>query len=148
MADHKEERSFSVAPNQESLSKVSEFLDTCVENYEIPIRVGYSLKVVADEIFSNIVYYSGAKIAELIFVNEADTITLVFMDDGVPYNPMESEDPDITATAEDRNIGGLGLLMVKKMAEQVQYEYADRKNRLTVVLSKTVKKKKLSLEDF
>jgi anti-sigma regulatory factor (Ser/Thr protein kinase) len=142
------ERSFSVVPNQESISRVSEFLDGCVEEFEIPMRVGYSLKVVADEIYSNIVYYSGAKNAEVLFRNLADSITLIFVDDGMPYNPMETKEPDITASAEDREIGGLGLFMVKKMAEDVRYEYASEHNRLTVILSKTVKKKKMSLEDF
>ena len=148
MADFENEKRFSVVPSKESVSEASDFLDTCVEEFEIPLRVGYSLKVVTDEIFSNIVYYSGAKNAEILFRNDADRVTLVFLDDGMPYNPMEAEEPDITAGAEERSIGGLGLFMVKKMAEQVQYEYAAEKNRLTVILSKTAKKKKLSLEDF
>lgn len=148
MADHENDRSFCVVPTQEAATEVSDFLDCCVEDYAIPMRIGYSMKVVADEIFSNIVYYSGAKNAELLFKDDTDTVTLVFVDDGVPYNPMKSGEPDITATAEERDIGGLGLFMVKKMAEKVQYEYADRQNRLTVVLSKKVKPKKLSLEDF
>ena len=146
MADN--ERRFSVVPNKESLSEASDFLDSCVEEFAIPLRTGYSLKVVTDEIFSNIVYYSKAKNAEILFRNESDRITLIFLDDGMPYNPMEAEDPDITAGAEERSIGGLGLFMVKKMADQVQYEYTDNQNQLTVVLSKTVKKMKISLEDL
>ena len=146
MADN--ERRFSVVPDQESVSKVSDFLDGCVEEYEIPMRVGYSLKIVADEIFSNIVHYSGAKTAEILFRNDADTVTLIFRDSGLPYDPMEADEPDITAGVEERAIGGLGLFMVKKMAEHVAYEYVSGQNQMTVVLSKTPKKKKLSLEDF
>ena len=146
MADN--ERRFSVVPSKESLSEASDFLDRCVEEFDIPLRTGYSLKVVTDEILSNIVYYSGAKTAEILFRNEADRITLVFLDDGMPYNPMEAEEPDITAGAEERSIGGLGLFMVKKMAEQVRYEYADQKNQLTVTMSRIVKKMKISLEDL
>ena len=146
MADN--ERRFSVVPSKESLSEASDFLDRCVEEFEIPLRTGYSLKVVTDEIFSNIVYYSGAKNAEILFRVNADRITLVFQDDGMPYNPMEAEEPDITAGAEERSIGGLGLFMVKKMAEQVSYEYADQKNQLTVTMSRIVKKMKISLEDL
>ena len=148
MADHEKERRFSTVPNQESLSAVSDFLDVCVEEFEIPMRAGYSLKVVTDEIFSNIVYYSGAKNAELLFRDEPERVTLVFTDDGKAYNPLEAEDPDITAGAEERSIGGLGLLMVKKMAESVCYEYAEDKNQMTVVLSKVARKKKMTLEDF
>lgn len=148
MADNANERKFSVVPDQESIAKASDFLDCCVEEFMIPMRVGYSAKVVTDEIFSNIVYYSGARNAWIFFRNEDDRITLIFEDDGRPYNPMDAEEPDVTAGAEEREIGGLGLFMVKKMAEQVQYEYRDGKNRMTVVLSKAPKKKKMSLEDF
>ena len=148
MADNGNERRFSVVPNKESISEMSDFLDICVEDYAIPMRTGYSLKVVADEIFSNIVYYSGAKNAEILFRNDTESVTLVFLDDGKPYNPMEAEEPDITASAQEREIGGLGLFMVKKMAEHVRYDYIAEKNQMTVVLSKTAKKKKLSLEDF
>jgi anti-sigma regulatory factor (Ser/Thr protein kinase) len=112
------------------------------------MRIGYSLKVVADEIYSNIVYYSGAKTADILFKNDDDKLTLVFADDGKPYNPLEAEEPDITAGIEERKIGGLGLFMVKKMAESVCYEYTAGKNQMTVVLSKTAKKKKMTLEDF
>lgn len=148
MVSHENERRFSIVPDKEALAAVSDFLDSCVKDYGILLRAGYTLKVVADEIMSNIVYYSGAKSAEILLRNDADKITLVFKDDGVPYNPLEAEEPDLTTGVEERSLGGLGLLMVKKMAEQIQYEYADRKNQLTVVLSKVAKKKKLSLEDF
>ena len=148
MADHENERSFSVVPIQESISAVSAFLDNCVEDFSIPLRTGYSLKVVADEIFSNIVYYSGAETAEILCRNDVDKITLIFEDNGRSYNPLEAEEPDITAGIEDRKIGGLGLFMVKKMAESVHYEYVAGRNRMTVILSKTAKKKKMTLEDF
>ena len=146
MADN--ERRFSVVPNQESLSSASDFLDCCVEEFAVPLRTGYSLKVVTDEIFSNIVYYSGAQHAEILFRNDTDRICLIFQDDGIPYNPMDAEEPDITAGVEERSVGGLGLFMVKRMAEMVQYEYTDQKNQLTVILSKIANKKKISLEDF
>ena len=148
MADNENERSIAVVPDIASISKISDFFDICLEEFVIPLRIGYSLKVVTDEIYSNIVHYSGAKMAEILFRNEADQITLVFKDDGKPYNPLEAEEPDITAGIEERKIGGLGLFMVKKMAESVQYEYAVGRNQMTVILSKTVKKRNLSLEDF
>ena len=148
MADKENERIIAVTPDTASISEVSDFFDNCLEEFMIPLRVGYSLKVVTDEIYSNIVYYSGANKAEILFRNDADKITLIFQDDGKPYNPLEAEEPDITAGIEDRKIGGLGLFMVKKMAESVQYEYAAGRNCMIVVLSKTQKKKKMTLEDF
>ena len=148
MTDNGNERRFTVVPDREALAKVSDFLDGCVEDFGVPMRAGYSLKVVADEIFSNIVYYSGAKTAQILFRDDSDRVTLVFLDDGTPYNPMDAEEPDTTAGVEERSIGGLGLFMVKKMAEEVRYEYTSHQNQLTVVLSKAAKKKKVTLEDF
>ena len=148
MADNKKERSIAVIPDAASLSGISDFFDSCLEEFEIPLRIGYSLKVVVDEIYSNIVYYSGARMAGILFRDETDRVVLVFEDDGKAYNPLEAEEPDITAGAEERKIGGLGLFMVKKMAESVQYEYAAGKNQMTVVMSKIPKKKKMTLEDF
>ena len=146
MADNGNERRFTVVPDREAVTQVSDFLDCCVEDYAVPIRVGYSLKVVADEIFSNIVSYSGAKTAQVLFQDDPDRVTLVFQDDGTPYNPMEAEEPDTTTGVEERGIGGLGLFMVKKMAEEISYEYTSGQNQLTVVLTKATKK--MSLEDF
>lgn len=148
MAELENERRFSAVPTQESIAAASDFLDVCVEEFDIPMRTGYSLKVVTDEIFSNIVYYSKASLAQILFRNEPERVTLVFMDNGAAYNPLEAEDPDTTLGVEERDIGGLGLLMVKKMAEEVTYAYTDGNNQLTVVMSKTPKKKKMSLEDF
>lgn len=148
MADKENERKTAVVPDMASISVVSEFFDSCLEEFAVPMRVGYSLKVVTDEIYSNIVYYSGAKTVDILFRNAEDKITLFFADDGKPYNPLEAKEPDITAGIEEREIGGLGLFMVKKMAESVQYEYTAGKNQMTVVLSKAAKKKKMTLEDF
>ena len=148
MANNENERSTATIPDIASISTISDFFDRCIEYFAIPMRIGYSLKVVADEIYSNIVHYSEAKAAEILFRNDAEKIILVFEDDGNPYNPLEAEEPDITAGIEDRKIGGLGLFMVKKMAESVVYEYTAGKNQMTVILSKTAKKKKMTLEDF
>lgn len=85
-----------------------------------------------DEISTNILQYSGARTMELRCVASADEITITFADDGIPYNPLEREDPDITLSAEERAIGGLGIFMVKKIMDTVEYAYRDGKNLLTV----------------
>lgn len=146
MAEKENGRSLVAVPDIASISTVSDFFDSCLEDFAIPVRIGYSLKVVVDEIYSNIVYYSGAKTAEVLFRDDAEKITLIFEDDGTPYNPLEAEEPDITAGIEERKIGGLGLFIVKKMAESVAYEYIAGRNQMTVILSKT--EKKMTLEDF
>ena len=59
-------------------------------------------------------------------------VWLTFTDEGVPYNPLAKEDPDITLSAEERKLGGLGIYMVKKMMDEFRYEYKDGKNIVTV----------------
>ena len=57
-------------------------------------------------------------------------MTLTFIDNGKPYDPLKKADPDITLPANERPIGGLGIFMVKKTMDDVNYEYADGKNIL------------------
>ena len=61
------------------------------------------------------------------------TASLTFIDSGVPYNPLEKDDPDTTLSAEDRKIGGLGIFLVKKSMDDMRYECKDGKNILTLV---------------
>ena len=90
--------------------------------------------VVVDEIYSNIIRYSGAKTARIFVGKENEKQTLVFSDDGVPYNPLESREPDVLAPLPEREIGGLGIFMVRKIAESIEYEYREHMNHLTLVM--------------
>ncbi len=63
---------------------------------------------------------------------KGDMVSVIFIDGGTPYNPWEREDPDITLSAEDRQIGGLGVYMVKKSMNHVDYIHQDGKNILTI----------------
>ena len=85
-----------------------------------------------DEIASNIVRCSGATTFDLAFRRAAPGYALVFSDAGTPFNPLAHPDPDVTAAAEDRSIGGLGIYMVKQLAASVTYERHDGRNVLTV----------------
>ena len=66
---------------------------------------------------------------------ENNKLNLIFEDDGRPYNPLETDDPDITLSAEERQIGGLGIFMVKKMTESMDYKYENSKNVLKLVMA-------------
>ena len=66
------------------------------------------------------------------FLKETSGVKLVFMDDGVPYDPLSHVDPDTTLPAAERPVGGLGILMVKKMSNSVSYERVRNRNCLTV----------------
>ena len=65
-------------------------------------------------------------------IKEIDSLRVVFCDNGKPYNPLDAKEPDMTGTAEDRAIGGLGIFMVRKMMDNVEYMYKDGQNVLTL----------------
>ena len=91
--------------------------------------------IVVDEIVSNIVRCSGASAFTIRLDQAPEGLKMVFIDDGVAFDPtMDAATPDITASTEDRGIGGLGIFMVKKMAKSVAYARQDGKNVLSVVI--------------
>jgi sigma-B regulation protein RsbU (phosphoserine phosphatase) len=116
----------------ETVPQVAEFMETEMEKLEVSPKVSMKLMIAIDEIYSNIVRYSGATEATVSIEKIDDTLKLYFKDNGTPYNPLEAKDPDVTASAEDRNIGGLGIFMVKKMLDNVEYEYTNNCNKLTL----------------
>ena len=102
--------------------------------YRLP-SLAPALHVILDEICSNIVKHSGASGFEVDFEMLAEPcgIKLTFVDDGSPYDPLSHEDPDTALPAEKRPIGGLGIMMVKKMTDSIKYERKHDRNFLTVV---------------
>lgn len=96
----------------------------------------FTLQLVTEEIVVNIVNYAypvGADGEVTIEVKDTPTdIELSFSDCGMPFNPLEKEDPDTTLSAEERPIGGLGIFLVKQMMDSVAYRYEDGHNILTI----------------
>ena len=125
----------SLTPDAESVKTVAEFLDNTLEAWEIPMKVVSKLQIVADEIYSNIVRYSQAKNAKVIAVQNGTVLSLRFEDDGKPYDPTTAAEPDITASAEEREIGGLGIFIVRNMMDSMDYRYKDGHNVLTLLLA-------------
>ena len=121
----------SFPPTLEGIASASAFLDECAHGHEsLP-----ALHIILDEICSNIVRYSGASGFEVEVEPLADPagMRLTFIDDGAPYNPLSHEDPDTTLPASERRVGGLGIMMVRKMSDSVGYERKHDRNYLTVV---------------
>ena len=121
-------------PDMQSIPRVKEFLRQQAQTLMISDKQKKSLMVVVDEIYSNIIHYSGAKTASIFVGKENDKLTVVFSDDGMPYNPLMNNAPDIDAPLQDRMVGGLGIFMVRKITESADYEYKDHMNRLTLVM--------------
>ena len=117
------------------LPAVTGLIDTMLDTLRCPVRQRVHVKIVVDEIFSNIVkqidIHGGEKIT--VFVRtEPDTIEITFKDRLGPFNPLLVSEPDVTAPARKRRVGGLGLFMVRRMMDDVRYEYRDEQNILTV----------------
>ena len=108
-----------------------------LEKMGCPVKIITQMSVAIDEIYSNIVkfaYPGRAGYASLTIHEEAQphAVSLIFEDAGVPYNPLTNAEPDITLSAEERGIGGLGILIVKKSMDEVQYRYENDRNIFTI----------------
>ncbi|MBR4170878.1 MAG: SpoIIE family protein phosphatase [Kiritimatiellae bacterium] len=119
-------------PTKEALKDATAFLNQVLESGNCPPAIQASMDIVLDEIASNIVSYSQASGFELDIELVQGGVKLAFIDDGTPYNPLTHEDPDTTLSAEERPIGGLGIMMVKKIADSVTYNRAHNRNFLIV----------------
>ena len=123
---------------KENLGEVSAFVDSHLEEINCPIKAQMQLDIAVEELFVNIANYAYApdtgKATIRLEINEEPlSVSITFIDNGVPYDPLAKADPDITLSAEERAIGGLGIFMVKKSMDDMFYEYKDSQNVLTIV---------------
>ena len=119
------------------LPQVLEFLETHLEEAGCPMKAQMQISVAAEEIFVNIASYAyapGTGMARVEVETEDDplSVTIVFSDAGKPFDPTRRADPDVTLSAEERDIGGLGIFMTKKIMDEVLYEYREGRNVLTL----------------
>ncbi len=123
----------------ENINDVTAFVEGELEKLGCSMKTVIQINVAIDELFSNIVHYGypNQKGPVTVKVVEKDTpchaVCIRFEDEGVPYNPLQKEDPDITLTADERQIGGLGIFMVKKTMDDMKYKYENGQNILTII---------------
>jgi len=120
-----------LTPDNTSIKQANDFITQTLEKWEIDMKSTNKVMLALDEIYSNIVYYSKATLATIKLSKKEDGIEIIFEDNGTPYDPTKVEDPDVTLSADERKIGGLGIFMVKKIASSVTYKY-ENKNILNV----------------
>ncbi len=128
-----EMRELTVTPTSDKVTEITEFLEEILTEANISKKIKSQMDIVTDEIFSNIAQYSGATSATVGCMLSENSLTLRFSDNGKPYDPTETPEPDTTLSADERKIGGLGIFMVKKMMDSVSYEYKNGLNILTAV---------------
>ncbi len=125
-------KQLTVKPTGDRVGEVTEFVENILEENDIPFKTIAQVNVAIDEIFSNIALYSGADSATVTCILNDDEIKVEFTDNGKPYDPTGAADPDTTLSADEREIGGLGIFMVKKTMDDISYAYRDNKNILTI----------------
>ena len=117
------------------LPDVLAFIDTALDGAGCPPRKQMQIDVAVEEIFVNIAHYAyengtGSVIIGISLHDDPAAVSITFADNGIPYDPLSHKDPDISLPAEQRKIGGLGILMVRKTMDDVRYEYRDGQNLL------------------
>lgn len=127
----------NVEAKTENLDQVLAFVDSHLEEKGCAMKVQMQLDVAVEELFVNIAQYAyhpdiGKAIIRVEVQEEPLAVIITFIDNGVPYDPLAKEDPDITLSAEERQIGGLGIYMVKKSMDDISYEYKNGQNILRI----------------
>lgn len=125
------------AATLDNIPAVTAFVDEQLEAMDCPMKAQMQIAIAIDELFSNIARYAYAPGTgtALVRIEETDNpraAVITFEDEGIPYDPLAKDDPDVTLSAEDRQIGGLGIFMVKKIMDDVSYEYHDHRNILKI----------------
>jgi len=120
-----------------NLDAVLAFVDAELEKLDCPLRKQLQIDVAVEEVFVNIASYAyvpgeGDAVIRVEAVQEPRSVNITFRDRGVPYDPLAKPDPDVTLPAAKRQIGGLGIFMVKKSMDDMHYAYRDGQNVLTI----------------
>lgn len=123
----------TVVPDKKSIETILDFVENTLKDWQKPAKLISKAQVITDEIYSNIVFYSGAKTASVTLTDDGEKLSIVFYDDGKPYDPTTAKEPDVTLSAEERRVGGLGIFMVKNMSAEINYKN-ENGNNLTVDL--------------
>ena len=126
-----------IMAENENLSEVQSFLGECLSKVDCPAKAQRQMELAAEEIFVNIANYAyapekGRAVVRVEVSDDPVTVTLTFIDQGVPYDSLKRKKPDVTLPAEERDIGGLGIFLTKKTMDDVSYEYKDGQNILTL----------------
>lgn len=125
-----------------NLDQVKEFVTGALEECGFGTKQIFQVELAVEEIFTNIANYAynpecgDAWIRCQVERGERDRFVITFIDEGIPYNPLEKADPDLTLDAEEREIGGLGIFLTKKLMDTMEYKYESGRNVLIITKQK------------
>ncbi len=126
-----------IEASAENLSEVQGFVEERLASTDCPMKAQMQIGVAVEEIFINIASYAyapdkGKAKVRVEVSGDPVTVSITFVDHGIPYDPVAKADPDVSLSAADRDVGGLGIFMTKKIMDDVAYEYKDGQNILTL----------------
>lgn len=127
----------SISAVASNLPQVLDFVDRTLESLGCSASDQWQLDVAVEEIFVNIASYAyGQEAGPAVICIDTPpgpkSVTITFMDHGVPFNPLAKPDPDISLPLGERKRGGLGIFMAKQYMDDITYQYKDGQNILTL----------------
>ena len=130
-------KELNIEATPENIDTVIAFVDEQLEEYGCGMKAQMAIDVAVDELCANIAHYAyspetGYATVRVDVIKDPLSVEITFIDNGVPYDPLANIDPDTSLSVEDRPIGGMGIFIVKKSMDLVNYEYKDGKNILTI----------------
>lgn len=130
-------KELTIAATVENIEIVTDFVNEQLEALNCPMKAQMQIDIAIDELFGNIAHYAyhpevGSATVRIDVEQDPVTVVITFLDGGIPYDPLMAADPDVTQSAQERKLGGLGIYMVKKSMDAITYEYKDGKNILTI----------------
>ena len=121
----------------ENIEVVTKFINKELEKLNCPVKAQTQIAIAIDELFGNIARYAyspeiGKATVRFSIEEDPLAVTITFIDNGVPFDPLQRAEPDTHASLQDRPIGGLGIFLVKKTMNMVEYSYENGQNILTI----------------
>ncbi len=131
-------KELKIEADKNNLNIVLEFIDGILKEAGCSVEIMSVIDIAVEEIFVNVSSYAYAPITGEVtmraeVIKDKNELQITFLDSGVPFDPLQKEDPDVDVAIEDRPVGGLGVYMVKMSMDKVEYEYKDGANVLSIV---------------
>lgn len=130
-------KELTISATVENIETVTDFVNEQLEALDCPMKAQMQIDIAIDELFGNIAHYAynpetGSATVRVEVQEEPLAVIITFIDGGMPYDPLAAADPNTKLSAEERDIGGLGIYIVKKSMDEISYEYKDGKNVLSI----------------
>lgn len=121
----------------ENIEKVISFVYEQLEVFNCSKKAQMQIAIAIDELLSNIAHYAyeqnNGTVTVCIEVEEDPlAVIITFIDNGIPFDPLAKVDPDVKLSVDEREIGGLGIYIVKKSMDEITYEYQNGQNILKI----------------